>query len=81
MSEGRNVTVQTISGTGALRVGAAYLAKWFPGAKKVYLPTPSWGNHTPIFKHAGVEVGGYRYYDKSTCGFDMAGAVEDIKVR
>lgn len=75
----RNVTVQGISGTGALRIGANYLAKWFPGNKTIYLPTPSWGNHTPIFKHAGMEVAGYRYYDKNTCGFDFAGACEDIK--
>ncbi len=30
---GRNVTVQSISGTGALRIGAAFLSKWFPGNK------------------------------------------------
>merc|ERR1712133_55637 len=36
------------------------------------------GNHTPIFKHAGMEVKSYRYYDKNTCGFDFAGACEDI---
>ena len=24
---------------------------------------------------------GYRYYDKETCGFDAAGAMEDISVR
>ena len=47
---------------------------------QVYLPKPSWGNHTPIFKHAGMEVAGYRYYDASTCGFDFNGACEDIKV-
>lgn len=76
---GRNVTVQAISGTGALRVGAAFLSKWFPGHKKVYLPKPSWGNHNPIFGHAGMEVSGYRYYDPSTCGFDFNGACEDIK--
>jgi aspartate/tyrosine/aromatic aminotransferase len=35
VSSGRNVSVQAISGTGALRVGAAYLAKWFPGHKQV----------------------------------------------
>lgn len=79
VSSGRNVSVQAISGTGALRVGAAYLAKWFPGHKQVYLPKPSWGNHTPIFKHAGMDVAGYRYYDAATCGFDFNGACEDIK--
>ncbi|XP_059089086.1 aspartate aminotransferase, mitochondrial-like [Tigriopus californicus] len=78
VSSGRNVSVQTISGTGALRVGATYLAKWFPGNKTVYLPRPSWGNHTPIFKQSGMNVDGYRYYDPTTCGFDFNGAMEDI---
>ena len=32
---GCNVTVQAISGTGALRVGAAFLSAWFPGNKLV----------------------------------------------
>jgi len=77
--EGRNVSVQCISGTGSLRVGANFLAKHFPGNKTVYLPKPSWGNHTPIFKHAGLEVGSYRYYDPKTCGLDFAAACEDIK--
>ncbi|XP_033626612.1 aspartate aminotransferase, mitochondrial-like [Asterias rubens] len=78
VSSGRNVTVQGISGTGSLCIGANYLSKFFPGNKTVYLPKPSWGNHTPIFKHAGLDVQGYRYYDKETCGFDAAGAMEDI---
>lgn len=77
-ANGRNVTVQAISGTGALRVGAAFLSAWFPGNRKVYLPKPSWGNHTPIFRHAGLDVDGYRYYDPATCGFDFNGAMEDI---
>ena len=74
------VTMQCISGTGSLRVGANFLSKWFPGNKAIYLPKPSWGNHTPIFKHAGLEVGSYGYYDPKTCGLDFAAACEDIKV-
>merc|ERR1712012_399353 len=77
-SEGRNVSVQCISGTGSLRVGANFLAKWFPGNKTIYLPKPSWGNHTPIMKHAGLEVGSYGYYDPTTCGLNFAAACEDI---
>ena len=80
VSEGRYVTMQCISGTGSLRVGANFLSKWFPGNKAIYLPKPSWGNHTPIFKHAGLEVGSYGYYDPKTCGLDFAAACEDIKV-
>merc|ERR1712066_438371 len=48
------------------------------GNKTIYLPKPSWGNHTPIFKHAGFNVGGYTYYDANTCGLDFAGAMADI---
>ncbi|OQV14865.1 Aspartate aminotransferase, mitochondrial [Hypsibius exemplaris] len=51
---GLNVTTQAISGTGALRLGAAFLEKFFKGNKEVYMPTPTWGNHIPIFKHAGL---------------------------
>merc|ERR1712018_1023942 len=78
VSEGRNVTVQCISGTGSLRVGANFLSSWFPGNKTVYLPKPSWGNHTPIMKHAGLQVGSYGYYDPTTCGLNFAAACEDI---
>lgn len=80
VANGLNATVQGISGTGALRVGAAFLNGFFPGNKVVYLPTPSWGNHGPIFRHSGLEVKTYRYYDPKTCGLDFEGAVEDIKV-
>ena len=42
-------TVQTISGSGALRVGAEFLARFrpkqFPNA--VYLPDPTYVNHNP----------------------------------
>ena len=70
LSEKRNVTVQGISGTGSLRIGAELISKHWPLNKTIYLPKPSWGNHTPIFKFAGFNVGGYTYYDPSTCGYD-----------
>jgi len=70
--------VQAISGTGALRTGAEFLSKFHSGHRVVYQPTPTWGNHVPIFKFAGLDVKQYRYYDKATCGFDEKGALEDI---
>lgn len=76
----QNATVQGISGTGSLRIGGAFLANFFPGNKEIYLPIPSWGNHVPIFKHSGLQVKQYRYYDPNTCGFDFKGALEDISV-
>lgn len=70
---------QSISGTGALRIGGAFLARHYPGAKAIYLPTPTWGNHIPIFNDSGLEVRGYRYFDKKTVGLDFAGLKEDLQ--
>ncbi|CAH0557881.1 unnamed protein product [Brassicogethes aeneus] len=78
VANGCNATVQGISGTGSLRIGGAFLNAYFPGNKTVYLPTPSWGNHTPIFKHSGLDVKSYKYYDPKTCGLDFSGALDDI---
>nr|XP_005899977.1 PREDICTED: aspartate aminotransferase, mitochondrial isoform X2 [Bos mutus] len=72
------VTVQTISGTGALRIGASFLQRFFKFSRDVFLPKPTWGNHTPIFRDAGMQLQSYRYYDPKTCGFDFTGAIEDI---
>lgn len=71
---------QSISGTGALRIGGAFLARHYPHAKVIYLPTPSWGNHTPIFRDSGLEVRNYRYFDKGTVGLDFEGLKADLKV-
>lgn len=70
---------QSISGTGALRIGGAFLQRFYPHAKSIYLPTPTWGNHIPIFKDSGLEVLQYRYYDKKTVGLDFKGMLEDLK--
>lgn len=72
---------QAISGTGALRIGGAFLGRFYPHTKTIYLPTPSWGNHTPIFRDSGLEVKQYRYFDKKTVGLDFAGLKDDLKVR
>uniref|UniRef100_A0A2K6D7T6 Aspartate aminotransferase n=1 Tax=Macaca nemestrina TaxID=9545 RepID=A0A2K6D7T6_MACNE len=72
------VTVQTISGAGALRIGASFLQKFFKFSRDVFQPKPSWENHTPIFRDAGMQLRGYRYCDPKTCDFDFTGAVEDI---
>jgi len=45
ISEGRVVSVQTISGTGANHLGALFLSRYyhFNGDKVVYLSDPTWG--------------------------------------
>jgi aspartate aminotransferase len=78
IKEGVNVTVQGISGTGSLTIGAQFLGSFFQGNREVFMPTPTWGNHIPIFKRAGLGVKQYRYYDPKTCGFDFTGALQDL---
>jgi aspartate aminotransferase len=70
---------QTISGTGALRLGAAFLERFYSGDKKIFIPTPSWANHKAVFSDAGLKVEQYRYYNKDTIGLDFEGLVADLK--
>ena len=75
----RLVITQSISGTGALRIGGAFLERFYPGTKTIYIPTPSWANHNAVFKDSGLKVEKYRYYNKDTIGLDFDGMIADIK--
>ncbi|PHH79193.1 hypothetical protein CDD82_2537 [Ophiocordyceps australis] len=75
----RVAITQSISGTGALRIGAAFIQRFFSGDKKIYIPTPSWANHRAVFTDAGLKVEQYRYYNKETIGLDFDGMVADVK--
>jgi aspartate/tyrosine/aromatic aminotransferase len=55
LAEGRVASVQTLSGTGSLRVCADTLRE-VGGASEVFLPSPSWGNHAKIFAAGGLKV-------------------------
>ncbi|KAL1932668.1 hypothetical protein VTP01DRAFT_8346 [Rhizomucor pusillus] len=79
INENRLAITQSISGTGALRIGAAFLNAFYPHAKKVYVPNPTWGNHIPIMKHSGLDLEKYSYFDKNTNGLNISGMLEDIK--
>ncbi|OSI16173.1 aromatic amino acid transaminase [Neisseria dumasiana] len=67
LQENRIATIQTLGGSGALKVGADFLHRWFPKAK-AYVSDPTWDNHKSIFEGAGFEVGTYPYYDPATGG-------------
>ncbi|KAM0789030.1 Aspartate aminotransferase, mitochondrial [Microbotryomycetes sp. NB124-2] len=79
LNEGRIAVTQSISGTGALRIAGAFLARHYPHSKEIYLPSPTWGNHIPIMKDSGLEVKHYAYYDKKTVGLDFEGLKRDLK--
>ena len=59
---GRLTGLQTPGGTGALRLGAELAHAANPSAE-VWLGTPSWPNHAPIFKAAHVAIQAYKFVD------------------
>ena len=75
----RIAAIQTLSGTGALRIGQRFLSKFYPFKKKIFLSIPTWGNHHAIAQGAGLDIGEYRYYDPKTRGIDFEGMMEDFQ--
>ncbi|KAK4401178.1 Aspartate aminotransferase 3, chloroplastic [Sesamum angolense] len=74
VQENRVTTVQCLSGTGSLRVGAEFLARHYH-QRTIYIPQPTWGNHPKVFSLAGLSVKTYRYYDPATRGLNFKGAI------
>ena len=78
VAQGRIATVQSLGGTGALKVGADFIATLSPGAP-VLISDPSWENHQAIFTRAGFAVGAYRYYDAKAKTVDLDGMIADLE--
>ena len=78
LQQQRIAVAQSISGTGALRIGGEFL-KLFYNNHTIYLPIPTWPNHQGIFSKAGISISQYRYYNPQTKGLDLDGMIKDIK--
>lgn len=73
----RVATVQSIGGTGGLKVGADFLKSTQPNAK-VLISDPSWENHRAIFTQAGFQVDTYPYYDAANRGINFQGMLDKL---
>jgi len=69
--------VQTPGGTGALRLGAELIAR-NNSETTIWIGTPTWPNHGPIFNAAGLRTRFHRFYDTSTSALDFDGMMEDL---
>ena len=67
LKQQRVATIQTLGGSGALKVGADFLKRYFPESG-VWVSDPTWENHVAIFAGAGFEVSTYPWYDEATNG-------------
>ena len=76
--DGRAVTIQTLGGSGALKVGADFLKKYFPESD-VWVSQPTWENHIAIFNGAGLHTHFYPYFDAATNGVNVPAMLEKLK--
>ena len=72
---GRIATIQSLGGSGALKVGADFLKRYFPGSE-VWVSDPTWENHIAIFAGAGFTVHSYPYFDATTGGVNVEAMLE-----
>lgn len=78
LNSGRIAAVQTLSGTGACRLFGEFINRFVGDGVKMFMPNPTWGNHIPIMRDAGLVPSQYRYYDPKTYGVDFEGMKQDI---
>lgn len=74
----RIATIQSVGGSGALRVGADFLKRYYPDSQ-VWVSDPTWDNHLAIFRGAGFAVNRYPYLDVSGKHVDLAAMLETFK--
>ncbi len=80
VKSGRIATIQTLGGSGGLKVGGDFLKRYFPNSQ-VWVSDPTWDNHRAMFEGAGFQVNTYPYYDATTGGlkFDaMLSAIDAL---
>ena len=75
--DGRAVTIQTLGGSGALKVGADFLKKYFPESD-VWVSQPTWENHIAIFNGAGIHSHFYPYFDAASNGVNVPAMLEKL---
>ena len=79
----RVATIQSVGSSGGLKVGADFIARWFPGSG-VWVSDPTWDNHRSMFEGAGLAVQSYPYYDAKTGGVrfaDMLAALDTLPAK
>ncbi|KAM3624623.1 uncharacterized protein V6R79_025649 [Siganus canaliculatus] len=84
IKENRVGGVQALGGTGALRIGAEFLRRWYNGvnntATPVYVSAPTWENHNAVFADAGFkDIRPYHYWDAAKRGLDFTGFMDDLE--
>ncbi len=73
----RIATLATVGGTGAIRIALELVRSAAPQAR-VWIPDPTWPNHSPIIRQAGLAQASYRYFDAATGAVDFGAVMADL---
>uniref|UniRef100_A0A672QPU4 Aspartate aminotransferase n=1 Tax=Sinocyclocheilus grahami TaxID=75366 RepID=A0A672QPU4_SINGR len=84
IKDNRVGAVQCLGGTGALKIGAEFLRRWYNGTDNtktpIYVSAPTWENHNAVFSNAGFEdIRPYKYWDAGKRGLDLEGFLSDLE--
>ena len=77
VKQNRARTVQSLGGTGALRIAAEFVKRQTK-ALNVWISTPTWPNHNAIFNAVGMTIREYRYYDAEHKALDWDNLIADL---
>mmetsp|Transcript_23655 Transcript_23655/g.33206 ORF Transcript_23655/g.33206 Transcript_23655/m.33206 type:complete len:416 (+) Transcript_23655:324-1571(+) len=75
------VGMQTMSGTGACRLGFEFVSRYGTHTDTILLPNPTWGNHKSIAKFARLKILEYTYLDETqmeTPKLDLPQILKDL---
>ncbi|XP_070155748.1 aspartate aminotransferase, cytoplasmic [Polyergus mexicanus] len=79
IAQGRAFGIQSLSGTGALRVAAEFLSRILH-YDTFYYSIPSWENHRLVFTNGGFKYAReYTYWDEKTRSVNLEGMLNDLR--
>ncbi|XP_012061114.1 PREDICTED: LOW QUALITY PROTEIN: probable aspartate aminotransferase, cytoplasmic [Atta cephalotes] len=79
IAQGRAFGIQSLSGTGALRVAAEFLSRILH-YDTFYYSKPSWENHRLVFINGGFKnARQYTYWNEKTRNIDLEGMLQDLR--
>ncbi|KAF2395786.1 putative aspartate protein [Trichodelitschia bisporula] len=82
IKENRVTSLQTVSGTGAVHLGALFLSKFYRTvypSTAIYVSNPTWANHAQIITNVHLPVATYPYWSPKTRGLDIDGMLSALE--
>lgn len=77
ISDQRVGTIQTTGGSAALRIAGELISQIDVDAS-IWVSDPTWGNHIPLMRAAGLQVKTYPYYDRDNAKLDFSAMVDVV---